>query len=179
MSRRRGISAPYRSLGLCCAVVATLLATAAAPLAAQRARPPLNAGRVTGELVAGTYVGIGGFLVGRFAGERMADLLGAERDATINAVGLTSGVVVAGLATAGSVYGIGSIGDQTGDFGATYLGTGVGFAAGWALARVLLGPQERPREGMSTAMRWATANVIALLPSIGATVGFNSSRRYK
>lgn len=179
MSRRRGISAPYRSWGLCCALVAAFLATSAAPLAAQRARPPLSAGRISGQLVAGTYVGIGGFLIGRFAGERMADLLGAERDATINTVGLTSGVLVAGLATAGSVHGIGNIGDQTGDFGATYLGTGVGFAAGWALARVILGPQERPREGMSTAMRWATANVIALLPSIGATVGFNSSRRYK
>lgn len=158
--------------------LALLLATASS-LEAQRARPPLNAGRVTGELVAGTYAGIGGFLVGRFVGERMADILGAERDATMRAVGLTSGVAVAGLATAGTVYGIGNIGDQTGDFSATYLGTGVGFVAGWALSKAILGPQERPREGMSTAARWAAANVIALLPSIGATVGFNSSRRFK
>lgn len=158
--------------------LALLLATASS-LEAQRARPPLNAGRVTGELVAGTYAGIGGFLVGRFVGERMADILGAERDATLRAVGLTSGVAVAGLATAGTVYGIGNIGDETGDFSATYLGTGVGFVAGWALSKAILGPQERPREGISTATRWAAANVIALLPSIGATVGFNSSRRFK
>ncbi|WKW11822.1 hypothetical protein Strain138_001088 [Pseudogemmatithrix spongiicola] len=161
------------------ALALALLVATASSLEAQRARPPLNAGRVAGELAVGTYAGIGGFLVGRFVGERMADILGAERDATMRAVGLTSGVAVAGLATAGSVYGIGNIGDQTGDFSATYLGTGVGFAAGWALSRALLGPSERPREGMSTAARWATANVIALLPSIGATVGFNSSRRYK
>lgn len=161
------------------ALALALLFATASSLEAQRARPPLNAGRVAGELAAGTYAGIGGFLVGRFVGERMADILGAERDATMRAVGITSGVAVAGLATAGSVYGIGNIGDQTGDFSATYLGTGVGFAAGWALSRALLGPSERPREGMSTAARWATANVIALLPSIGATVGFNSSRRYK
>ena len=161
------------------ALALALLVATASSLEAQRARPPLNAGRVAGELAVGTYAGIGGFLVGRFVGERMADLLGAERDATMRAVGITSGVAVAGLATAGSVYGIGTIGDQTGDFSATYLGTGVGFAAGWALSRALLGPSERPREGMSTAARWATANVIALLPSIGATVGFNSSRRYK
>lgn len=161
------------------ALALALLFATASSLEAQRARPPLNAGRVAGELAAGTYAGIGGFLVGRFVGERMADILGAERDATMRAVGITSGVAVAGLATAGSVYGIGTIGDQTGDFSATYLGTGVGFAAGWALSRALLGPSERPREGMSTAARWATANVIALLPSIGATVGFNSSRRYK
>lgn len=156
-----------------------LFLASALPLSAQRARPPLAAGRIAGELVAGTYVGIGGFLVGRFAGERMAEILGAETDATIRRVGVTSGVLVAGLATAGTVYGIGNIDDQTGDFSATYLGTGVGFVAGWALARVFLGPEERPREGMSTAARWAAANVIALLPSIGATVGFNSSRRFK
>jgi hypothetical protein len=161
------------------ALALVLLMGSALPLAAQQARPPLSAGRVAGELVAGTYVGIGGYFVGRFAGERMADILGAERDATIRTVGLTSGVLVAGLATAGTVYGIGNIDNQTGEFSATYLGTGVGFVAGWALSRMMLGPQERPREGMSTAARWAVANVIALLPSIGATVGFNSSRRFK
>jgi hypothetical protein len=155
-----------------------LVAGFAAPLAAQQQRPALSAGRVTGQLVAGTYAGIGGYLIGRFVGERAADLLGAERDATLRIVGNVSGVAVAGLATAGTVYGIGNIGDQTGAFSATYLGTGVGFVAGWALSRAILGPQERPRQGMSTAMRWATANVIALLPSIGATVGFNSSRRF-
>jgi hypothetical protein len=161
------------------ALAFVLLLSSALPVAAQQARPPLAAGRVAGELVAGTYVGIGGYFVGRFAGERMADILGAERDATIRTVGLTSGVLVAGLATAGTVYGIGNIDNQTGEFSATYLGTGVGFVAGWALSRMMLGPQERPREGMSTAARWAVANVIALLPSIGATVGFNSSRRFK
>jgi len=161
------------------ALALALLVATASSLEAQRQRPPLNAGRVAGEVAVGTYAGIGGFLVGRFVGERMADILGAERDATLRAVGITSGVALAGLATAGSVYGIGNIGDETGDFSATYLGTGVGFAAGWALSRAILGPHERPREGMSTAARWATANVIALLPSIGATVGFNSSRRYK
>ncbi len=165
-----------RTCGLGPALLLALLM--ALPLSAQQQRPTLSAGRVTGELVAGTYAGIGGFLVGRLVGERMADVLGAERDATINAVGLASGVLVGGLATAGTVYGIGNIGDQTGDFAATYLGTGVGFVAGWALSRAILGPQERPRQGMSTAARWATANVIALLPSIGATVGFNSSRRF-
>jgi hypothetical protein len=159
------------------ALVATVVFGAA--LEAQEARPALSAGRVTGELVAGTYAGIGGFLVGRFVGERLADIAGAESDRAMDRVGITTGVLVAGLATAGTVYGIGSIGDQTGDFDATYLGSGVGFVAGWALSRVILGPAERPRQGMSTAMRWTMANVIALMPSIGATVGFNSTRRMR
>lgn len=146
---------------------------------AQQARPDLNAGRIAGEAFAGAYAGIGGFLIGRFIGERTSDLLGAEREEMRRRVGFASGVALAGLATAGTVYGIGNIGDETGNFDATLLGAGVGFVGALAIARMTLGPSERPREGMSTAMRWAAANVIALLPSVGATVGFNSTRRYK
>ncbi len=171
--------ARYASVA-CSSVVTVAAALCFVPaLEAQQARPALSAGRVTGQLVAGTYVGIGGFLVGRFVGERLADLGGAESDRAMKVVGSFTGILVAGVATAGSVYGIGNIGEQTGDFDATYLGTGVGFVASWALSRAILGPAERPREGMSTAARWATANVMALLPSIGATVGFNSTRRVR
>jgi hypothetical protein len=46
-----------------------------------------------------------------------------------------------------------------------------------ALARLLLGPELDPPSGMRTTARWATANLIALLPAIGASVGFNATRR--
>ena len=160
-------------------LVCTLMAAPMFAAQAQQARPALSAGRISGELVAGTYAGIGGFLIGRYVGERVGDIAGVDQDATRRLMGNVTGVAVAGLATAGTVYAIGNIGDQTGEFDATYLGTGVGFVAGWALSRALLGPQERPRQGMSTAMRWTMVNVIAFLPSIGATVGFNSSRRFR
>lgn len=160
-------------------LVCALLAAPCVSATAQEARPSLSAGRISGELVAGTYAGIGGFLVGRYVGERIGDVAGVDQDNTRRMLGNVTGVAVAGLATAGTVYAIGNIGDQTGEFDATYLGTGVGFVAGWALSRALLGPQERPRQGMSTAMRWTMVNVIAFLPSIGATVGFNSSRRFR
>ncbi len=146
---------------------------------AQQARPELNAGRIAGEAFAGAYAGIGGFLVGRYLGHLGSDIVGVGSDDTRRRVGFASGVVVAGLATAGTVYGIGNIGDETGNFDATLLGAGVGFVGALALARMTLGPSERPRQGMSTAGRWAAANVIALLPSIGATIGFNSTRRFK
>lgn len=145
----------------------------------QEQRPSLSAGRITGEVVAGAYAGIAGFLVGRYAGERVSDLVGVDSDRTRRRVGFTSGVLIAGLSTAGTVYAIGNIGDQTGDFNATYLGTGVGFVVAVGLARVVLGPGGRPGEGMSTAGRWAAANVIALLPAAGAAVGFASTRRYQ
>ncbi len=168
-----------KSIGAAATVAGLVATLAAAPLSAQQARPPLSAGRVTAEVVVGTYTGIGGFIVGRYVGQRVGDAVGVTSEDTRRRLGFTSGIVAAGLTTAGTVYGIGSIGDQTGDFATTYLGTGIGFVMAWGLQRSLLGPQERPRSGMSTAMRWTVANVLASLPAAGATIGFNSTRRTK
>ncbi len=142
-------------------------------------KPQLGALRVAGEVVLGGYAGIGGFVVGRFAAEGAAGLLGARHETTVRNLGFVGGVVGGGLATAGVVYAIGNLGDETGDFDATYLGTGVGFVAALGIAKMFLGPGGRPREGMSTSARWAAANVVALLPAIGATIAFNSTRRYR
>lgn len=159
-------------------LVGALMVSAVA-VEAQQARPPLSAGRVTAEVVVGTYTGIGGFIVGRYVGERVGEIIGVTSDDTRRRLGYASGVFAGGLVTAGSVYGIGSMGDETGDFATTYLGTGVGFVAAWGLSRAILGPSERPRSGYSTAGRWAIANTIAFLPSLGATIAFNSTRRAK
>jgi hypothetical protein len=142
-------------------------------------KPRLSTLRVAGEVVIGGYAGIGGFVVGRFAAEGAASLLGARNETTVRNLGFVGGVIGGGLATAGVVYGIGNLGDETGDFDATYLGTGVGFVAALGIAKMFLGPEGRPREGMSTSARWAAANVVALLPAIGATIAFNSTRRYR
>ncbi len=164
---------------------ATLRALAALALAASAAgaqrepKPRIDAGRIAGEAVAGAYAGIGGFLIGREIGNIASDLAGVESEVTRRNVGYTTGFAVSTLATTGVVFGIGSIGDQTGDFDATLLGTGVGFIAGAGLARILFGPSGQPDPGMSTRMRWATINALALLPAIGATIGFNSTRRFR
>ncbi len=167
--------------GLCAALTlcALGLVALAQPGAAQQQKPSLNAGRITGEVLAGTYVGIGGFLVGRVAGENLSDALRVESDRTRNRIGIGTGAVVAAFATAGVVYGIGNIGDETGDFDATLAGTGAGFVVALGLAHVLIGPGLRPPEGSSTRARWATVNVLALLPAAGAAVGFASTRRYR
>ena len=151
----------------------------AGQLTAQEQRPPLNAGRVAGEVLVGAYAGIGGFVVGRFVGEGLSDAVGIDAEDSRRRVGRVTGYVVAGLATAGTVYGIGNIGDQTGDFGDTALGTGVGFVAALAIARVALGPNIGTERKMGGAGRWITINALAMLPAIGATVGFNSTRRYR
>lgn len=157
---------------------AVVFVLGALPAQAQQAeKPRLEPARVVGESVVGAYAGIGGFVVGRFVAENVAERSGVESDDTMRRLGFAGGVIGGGLATAGVVYAIGSIGDQTGDFDATYLGTGVGFVAALGIAKMVLGPEGRPRENMSTSAKWATANIIALLPAIGATIGFNSTRR--
>lgn len=161
-------------------VIALLSGACAAQALAQPVdKPRLEPLRVAGETVLGGYAGIGGFVVGRFVAEGSAGLLGVDHEGTVRKIGFLGGVIGGGLATAGVVYGIGNLGDQTGDFDATYLGTGVGFIAALGIAKMVLGPEGRPREGMSTAARWTAANVIALLPAIGATIAFNSTLRYR
>jgi len=158
-------------------VAAALVAGARAAGAQALEKPRLEPLRVGSQVVVGGYSGIGGFVIGRFVAERVAGAARVENEAAMRRLGFVGGVIGGGLATAGVVYGIGNIGDQTGDFDATYLGTGVGFVAALGIAKMVLGPEGRPREGMSTSARWATANIIALLPAIGATIGFNSTRR--
>jgi hypothetical protein len=158
-------------------VTLALVATARASEGQQQSKPRLEPARVTGQVVLGAYAGIGGFIVGRYVGEEIVHRLGSEHEPTIRRVGFATGTIGGGLATAGVVYGIGSLGDQSGDFDATALGAGVGFAASMALARVFLGPELNPPSGMRTTARWATANLIALLPAVGASIGFNSTRR--
>ena len=154
-----------------------LMCIAATAGAQQQPKPRLEPARVTGQVVLGAYAGIGGFIVGRYLGEELVQRVGSEHEPTIRRVGFATGTIGGGLATAGVVYGIGSLGEQSGDFDATALGAGVGFVASMALARVLLGPELSPPSGMRTTARWATANLIALLPAVGASIGFNSTRR--
>jgi hypothetical protein len=140
-------------------------------------RPRLDAGRVTGEIVVGAYAGIGGLLLGRHIAHEIAGVAGAESEVTIRRVEYVGAAAGGILATSGAIYGIGSMGDQTGDFSDTVLGTGAGFIVAVGVARIMLGPDLRPAPESSTAMRWAIANVLALLPAIGGTIAFNSSRR--
>lgn len=178
--QRAGTRPAARGFLLAGACAAALLCTGVSTARAQQQeRPRLEPLRVAGETVIGGYAGIAGFVVGRFVFERAAGLGGVDHEGTLRKLGYFGGIVGGGLATAGTVYAIGSIGDQTGDFDATYLGTGIGFVAALGVAKMVLGPEGRPREGLSTAKRWAAANVIALLPAIGATIGFNSTLRYR
>ncbi|HKS05004.1 MAG TPA: hypothetical protein VJR92_01715 [Gemmatimonadaceae bacterium] len=164
------------------AALATILATAAganpSTIVAQEAeKPALEVWRVGGEVVGGMYAGYVGYFAGRFVGTHVADVFVRDNnDAAWSVIRQTFGYTAGGFATAGAVYGIGSIQDQTGEFGTTVLGTGIGFVTALALNRVLLPPAKAGESGGRKFARKAAEATQVLLPAIGATIGFNSTR---
>jgi hypothetical protein len=166
------------------ALVVAALAVAA-PLAAQdvpasaRPRPVLSAPRVGGELLAGAYAGYLGFYIGRFAGERIADLVQLEEEGGVRrGAVLTFAYSGAAFGTAAAVSGIGSLGDQTGEFGAALLGTGLGFVVAVGVNRLVFPGSEGGTPRARATRRLADA-IEVLLPAIGATIAFNSTRRFE
>jgi hypothetical protein len=140
--------------------------------------PALEAPRVAGELLAGAYASIGGYMVGSWVGGLAAEPLPASDD-TKEQISFATGVVGASFATAAAVSAVGSIGDQTGSYGAAVGGAAGGVVAGFLVNQILYGHARLPSQSESSRMRWVEASVEALLPSIGATLAFNSSRRFK
>jgi len=122
----------------------------------QASRPPLNAGRVGGQILAGTVAGVGtGLLMAALADDGDDDMMiGASSAFAGFLVGFPVGVT-------GGAYLVGRIGDQTGSFPMTLLGTIGGVVAAVALADATEG--------------WS----FLAMPPVGATIGFNLTRRYK
>ena len=143
-----------------------------------KARPDIEPARVVGQLFAGAYAGIGGYVVGNWAGGLLAEALPAS-ETTRDQIAFGAGVIGGGLATAASVAAIGNIGDQTGSYPIAIVGTAGGILAGALLNQLLYGHARLPAEGLSSRARWIEASLEALLPSLGATIAFNSTRRYK
>lgn len=141
-------------------------------------RPSLEPARVVGEALAGAYAGIAGYFIGSMTVGGVAELTDVSDDVK-ERIAFVGGVVGAGAATAASVWAIGNIGDQTGSFPISLAGTGAGVALGILLNQMIYGHARLPSAGESSRMRWVEASLEALLPSIGATIAFNSTRRFK
>lgn len=144
-----------------------------------RGRPPIEPARVVGEALAGAYAGLAGYFVGSWLGGLTGEWLDAASEGTKEQIRFSMEVVGAGLATATAVTVVGNIGDQTGSYPAALAGTAGGVVAGIILNQLLYGHARLPTEGKWARMRWIEASLEAMLPSIGATLAFTSSRRYK
>ena len=77
------------------------------------------------------------------------------------------------------MYAIGAIGNQTGSYPLALLGAGAGYLAALAVTHFIDRPSGPAVTPQKSRARWLQATVESLLPAIGATIAFNSSRRFK
>jgi hypothetical protein len=149
----------------------------AARAGAQRGTPPLNGGRVAAEVAVGAVGTPVGFVAGGVLTKRVARRLGAGDDAASRAayVGAWTG---AALATAAGPRIIGAGGPATGSYWAAVGGAVAGGLGSFLIVRLNnRGPDDVHRACHVRCV--ASSAAVFLLPSVGATVGFNLSRRYE
>ncbi|HET7457654.1 MAG TPA: hypothetical protein VFJ74_08355 [Gemmatimonadaceae bacterium] len=152
---------------------ALLLVAAAMPAAAQSA-PRVGAGAVTAQVALGTIGTVGGFLGGGLATRAVARRMGASDDGARRAAYAGAWTGAALLTPVGPAL-VGSRGAAHGSYPAALGGTLVGGAASFALVTA-------GRHG-AFGCRWCgpvrglVAVGVFVLPSVGATVAFNRSRR--
>lgn len=142
--------------------------------AAQRGQPAVTGGRLLAEVGAGTAALPLGFIGGGLATRWVARKFGADDDAA-SSDGLVGAYTVAALATAVPPTLIGQAGRHaTGSYLAALAGTVVGGLGSFALIRLNRTDNSHPCR-IVCAVNFAG---VILLPSVGATTGFNLSRRY-
>lgn len=142
-------------------------------------RPGIEPARVAGEMLAGAYAGIGGYFFGTWVGGLVGDALPTNSESTLDHIDFAFGITGATLATAGAVAAVGNIGDQTGSYPVTVAGAAGGVVAGVLLNQLMYGHARLASGPESSRIRWVEASLEALLPSLGATIAFNSTRKLK
>ncbi|MBN2198388.1 MAG: hypothetical protein JW747_00900 [Candidatus Aminicenantes bacterium] len=125
-------------------------------------RPPLNWGRVAGEIAVG---GLSGYIAG-FGFASLAYLASGKEGGDAWVAAGYSALIGLSIGSALGVYFIGTRGKETGSFIATLLGSIIGFAG-----PMLIFPRDR-LDRVSVVFILASS-------SVGATIAFNMSRRYK
>lgn len=145
----------------------------ACSLHAQEPRP-LGPVRVASQVVAGTAALPAGYIVGGLATRRVARALGADADAASQAA-YVGAYVGAALGTAGAVSLVGARGPGHGSYPAAVGGAAAGGLASVLVVRALRKDDDREARPCKLACV-AVSAVVALLPSIGATVAYDVSR---
>lgn len=129
-----------------------------------RAEPPASAKRIVGEIFLGLIVGSSGALVGALLGDGLC--IGGDEENSSCEASLIGGAYVGAIATIPfGVRAVGNAGNQTGSLGMTYLGSVLGGLGGLLM--------------LANGRDDITAIGLILAPPIGATIGFNMTRRYR
>ncbi len=157
------------------AVVGSSLLSPVHPAAAQDRSPPLKGVRVLAEVGAGVLGAPVGFLGGGLLTRWSATRLGASEERASH-LALVGAWTAAALVTAAGPTIVGTRGPVTGSYAAAVAGT----LAGGAISYVLVRLNDRDRDHRPCRLLCSLSAVgVFLMPSIGATVGFNLSRRYE
>jgi hypothetical protein len=144
---------------------------------AQRGQPAVTGIRVTAEVASGLVAMPIGFFGGGLATRWLAHRAGVTDDEKAGTIATIGAYTVAALATAAPPTLIGNAGPHaTGSYAAALGGSVVGGLGSWALVR-LNQPAGR-RDQPCRVLCVASTVAIFLLPSAGATLGYNLSRRY-
>ena len=150
------------------------LAAAGAPAAGAQS---LGAARVGAQVVAGTAALPVGYVGGGLATRWVARKLGASDDAASSAAD-KGAIVGAALAAGGAVSLVGARGPGVGSFPAAVGGAALGGVASALVVRVARRPNEAPARPCKIGCVLASALIVAL-PSVGATVAYDASRRVR
>jgi hypothetical protein len=161
------------------ALVGALAGALTAQANEPRGKPDLEVWQVGGEVIAGAYAGYAGYFTGRFVGSALGEavLRGADRETARRRIRVGFGYLGGAFGVTGAVYGVGSLRDQTGDFATTMLGAGLGFGMAIGVNHLLWPPAKEEQSAGTRLARRAAEIFEVLLPSIGATIAFNSTRR--
>jgi len=128
--------------------------------------PPVSTGKVFAEFFGGNLIGYGLMFPSLLLSAGIISL-GGENNKWTSATGALTFILSYPFAIAYGVYVVGNIGDVEGSYWSTFLGTlgGIGVSVGVGM----LSKKSENYHGV---------NVFTLLfPSVGAIIGFNSSRR--
>ncbi len=135
---------------------------------------PVGAGRVTAQVTLGAVTTLSGFVAGGLATRWVAERAGADSHRATN-LAYVGAWTTAALVTPVAPMLLGSQGDVHGSYPAALAGTLVGGAA--SLAVVTAGRRGAFDCRYCTPLRVLAGVSAFVLPSVGATIAFNASRR--
>ena len=157
-------------------IAALALVVLPAAAAAQQGDPPLEGVRIAGEVAGGMLATPVGFIAGGLLTRTIALRMGAGEDAASRAA-YVGAWTAAALSTAAAPTLIGRIGRPTGSYGSALVGAVAGGLASYGV--VLLNRRPDDADDRPCRIGCVLGSVaVFVLPSVGATIGFNMSRRY-
>ena len=134
-------------------------------------KPPLNTGKVAGELLAGCVLGAAAGMGGAYLGASIS-ILDTGRSFGDIIAGAGLGMMAAyPLGCALGVYLVGNLGNETGSFGSALLGAYGGMVV-WGGSAIALNK-------LSPTSSTVASLAFLVIPPLFATLAFNKSRRYK